>query len=179
MTVIAQDVFTIAMNLMDEVSQDGTFTGYPDDYKKKSWSILTVLQAELLPANATPITIINELTPFQIDDRSAMTILPYGLAAHLLLTEDMNRASFFNNTFDELKRKRPAIIVPITDVYGVNAGVSDDESDSEVSFASGTTVQRPTTGIDAGFTYFDTTLNKPIWRNASNDGWVDATGATV
>ena len=26
---------------------------------------------------------------------------------------------------------------------------------------------------------FDTTLNKPIWRNAANTGWVDATGAGV
>ena len=35
---------------------------------------------------------------------------------------------------------------------------------------------RPT-GIEAGFQYFDTTLNKPIWWNGS--AWVDATGATV
>lgn len=26
---------------------------------------------------------------------------------------------------------------------------------------------------------FDITLNKPIWRNASNDGWVDALGAPI
>jgi hypothetical protein len=40
------------MNLMDEESEDGTYTGYPDEYKKKAWSILTLLQAELLPASA-------------------------------------------------------------------------------------------------------------------------------
>jgi hypothetical protein len=131
MAVIAQDVFTMAMNLMDEVTQDGTFTGYPDDYKKKSWPILTVLQSQLLPANVTPVTITSELSLFQIDDRSAMAILPYGLAAHLLLTEDMNRASFFNNTFDELKRKRPATIIPITDVYGINENCDDDDSSDD------------------------------------------------
>ena len=53
--------------------------------------------------------------------------------------------------------------------------------------------------LDAGFTYaptvcttagrsvtpcpgqpiFDSTLGKPVWRNAANTNWVDATGATV
>ena len=40
----------------------------------------------------------------------------------------------------------------------------------------GTTVQRPT-GVTAGFQFYDTTLNKPIWWNGIN--WVDATGTTV
>jgi hypothetical protein len=43
----------------------------------------------------------------------------------------------------------------------------------------GTTAQRPTTNNYPGRQYFDTTINKPIWRNASNTGWVDATGASV
>lgn len=104
---------------MDQVSQDGTFDGYPDYYKNKSWGILTNLHAQLLPANIAPLVISGPTTPLQIDDKSAITILPYGLAAHLLITEDMNRASFFNNTFDELKHTRPVQIIPITDVLGV------------------------------------------------------------
>lgn len=40
----------------------------------------------------------------------------------------------------------------------------------------GTTAQRPQTAVN-GVSYFDTTINKPIWKTAS--GWVDATGATV
>lgn len=43
---------------------------------------------------------------------------------------------------------------------------------------SGTTSKRPTICV-VGQMYFDTTLNKPIWRNKDNNGWVDATGATV
>ena len=39
----------------------------------------------------------------------------------------------------------------------------------------GTSSERPNAGI--GFMYFDTTLNKPIWKGAS--GWVDASGASV
>ena len=42
---------------------------------------------------------------------------------------------------------------------------------------------RPTAGLYAGMPYFDTTLNSgtglPIWRNASNSGWINASGATV
>lgn len=37
---------------------------------------------------------------------------------------------------------------------------------------------RPTVATP-GQQHFDTTLNKPIWRNAANTAWVDATGATV
>lgn len=41
----------------------------------------------------------------------------------------------------------------------------------------GTTEQRPTISGGVGFQYFDTTLNKPIWKTST--GWVDATGAEV
>nr|DAX04655.1 MAG TPA: tailspike protein [Bacteriophage sp.] len=31
-----------------------------------------------------------------------------------------------------------------------------------------------------GFYYFDTSLNKPIWKNSDTENvWIDATGATV
>lgn len=36
--------------------------------------------------------------------------------------------------------------------------------------------QRPTVS-QVGYTYFDTTSNKPIWW--WNAGWIDATGTTV
>lgn len=44
---------------------------------------------------------------------------------------------------------------------------------------SSNTAGRPTVGLIAGYMHFDTTLNKPIWRNAANTGWVDANGTTV
>jgi len=43
----------------------------------------------------------------------------------------------------------------------------------------GTTANRPTVGLYAGQYYFDSTLGKPVWRNAANTGWVDATGTGV
>jgi hypothetical protein len=119
MTVLAKDVFTTAMNLMEEESEDGTFEGYPTEYKKKAWSILTILQAELLSPSVTPLVVTGESNVLQVDDRSAITILPYGVAAHLLMSEDQGKAAFFNARYDELKRKRPAIITKIKDVYGI------------------------------------------------------------
>lgn len=137
MTVTAQDVFVIAMNIMDEVSQDGTYDGFPDDYKKKSWSLLTTLQSELLPPSVEPIAITSNLNVMQVDDRTALTTLPYGLAAHLLFTEDQNRASFFNARYDELKRKRPAKIIPITDVNGINRNQTDTSTTDTSTFDGG------------------------------------------
>lgn len=118
--LIAQDVFMIAMSLMDETSSDGTFAGYDDDYKKKAWPILTVLQTELLPLSVSPVTITDENSTLLVDDRVGNTVLPYGLAAHLLLSGNVQSASFFNDRYEELKRRRKAVIAPITDVYGVN-----------------------------------------------------------
>lgn len=42
---------------------------------------------------------------------------------------------------------------------------------------SGTTAQRPITGLYIGRRYFDTTLGYPVWYDGTN--WVSATGATV
>jgi hypothetical protein len=123
--MIAQDVFVISMNLMDEVSSDGTYVGYPDDYKKKSWNILTLLQTELLPRSVQPLPITSDQTILQVSDQIGTTILPYGLAAHLLLSENPQVASFFNDRYEELKRKRPAIVVSIKDVYGIKEGRND------------------------------------------------------
>ncbi|WP_262338484.1 hypothetical protein [Lactiplantibacillus plantarum] len=44
------------------------------------------------------------------------------------------------------------------------------------AISKGDTSARPT-GISAGYQYFDTSLNKPIWYTGTN--WVDATGTTV
>lgn len=42
---------------------------------------------------------------------------------------------------------------------------------------TGATTSRPTSGIYAGYQYYDTDLKKPIWYNGS--AWTDSTGATV
>jgi hypothetical protein len=43
--------------------------------------------------------------------------------------------------------------------------------------SAGTTALRPTTGLQVGQFYFDTSLGIPIWWNGTN--WVNATGTVV
>jgi hypothetical protein len=43
--------------------------------------------------------------------------------------------------------------------------------------SAGTTALRPSTSLQVGQFYFDTSLGIPIWWNGSN--WVDATGTVV
>ena len=43
----------------------------------------------------------------------------------------------------------------------------------------GATADRPTDGLTPAQQFFDTTLNIPIWWDAVNVQWVDATGAPV
>lgn len=108
------------MTLIDEQSQDGTFDGFPDEYKNKSWTLLTMLQSELLEPDVISLAITNSSNVMQLDDKTCLTVLPYGLAAHLLLTDDPNRASFFNSRYDELKLKIPSSIVAIQNVYTID-----------------------------------------------------------
>jgi hypothetical protein len=44
---------------------------------------------------------------------------------------------------------------------------------------SGATASRPTSGVQLGQMYFDTTLTKPIWYSGGTTVWYDATGASV
>jgi hypothetical protein len=44
-------------------------------------------------------------------------------------------------------------------------------------YESGTTAQRPTTQLWVGRTYFDTTLNRPIWY--VGPGWIKADGTAA
>lgn len=128
--VTGQQVYNLALSLMDEVTDSGLISpdDNPDYYKTKATQFLTILQAELLPLSTEP-TIISDLSqPLAVTDRVALKVLPYGLAANMLLSEgatgdSATKASFFNARYDELKAKMPTSSVPITDNYGVLGGM--------------------------------------------------------
>ena len=67
----------------------------------------------------------------------------------------------------------------ILDIGAAEPGPFLDEGFTELPDNAGPTSARPATGLATGRMYFDTTLNKPIWRNASNTGWTDYSGAAV
>lgn len=131
----AQQVFEYAMTLMDELNES---TGAADtadtkEYKNRTIAILNVLRGELFPYSDTyrdmeangrrPICpIIGNFTEdVYLDDYICQSVLPYGLAAHLLMQEDPSSANFFQTRYDELKallaRGMPAESEDIYDVY--------------------------------------------------------------
>ena len=144
------DVFDLAMGLMDEVDQDSVSTRTVDteEYRARTPFILETLLRELYYASdtfndprqidkkrpippyiipsGTTITASN-LESFMgktidLDDFVARTILPYGLAAHLFLQEDVQSASFFQQRYEELllryRSSIPSDFQSVVDVYG-------------------------------------------------------------
>ena len=131
----AQYVFETAMTLMDELNEA---TGKADtsdtkEYKNRTLKILNVLRGELFPYSDTftagaagkrPICpAIDDFTSaIGLDDYICQSVLPYGLAAHLLMQEDPTSANYFQQRYDELKsllaRGLPAESEDIGDGYG-------------------------------------------------------------
>ena len=134
MATTARQIFNTAMGFMDEVSTDGkTDTTDTAEYKNRTLLILNALRGELYPYSDTydpnteggrPIAdYIRDLdSVVKLDDYICQTIMPYGLAAHLLMDENPSAAAFFQSRYEELKN-RLAVGIPvqsedIVDVYG-------------------------------------------------------------
>lgn len=131
----AQWVFDKAMNLMDEVNESTGQTDTADtkEYKNRTLAILNILRMECFPASDTytvttpgkrPICpeILDFETEIGLDDGLCQGVLPYGLAAHLLLDENPDMASYFNQRYQELLAQYrygvPAATEDIQDLYG-------------------------------------------------------------
>lgn len=124
MTVTAKQIYDAALVLMDEVLETGNIVpDQPEYYEAKALSLINSLQLELLPLSATPTILTSLSETVSVPDRTALLIMPYGLAAHLLIQEDGSTASFFNARYDELKRRQPTAITAITDAYGIVEGM--------------------------------------------------------
>lgn len=136
----AQEVFTLAITLMDELNESNgnADTNDTKEYKLRTLSILNILRGELYPYSDTfaeaepgkrPIAdkIEDFSTPIGLDDYICQSVMPYGLAAHLLMQEDPTSANFYQQRYDELKamlaRGLPAESEDIEDVYGCNGGL--------------------------------------------------------
>lgn len=140
MATTSKDVFDIAMSMMDELSDTGaTDTADTQEYKNRTLFILNALRGELYPYSDTyklstpgkrPIVSLIENFEDEIglDDYICQSVLPYGLAAHLLMDENPTSANFFQQRYDELKaglvRGIPVESEDVEDVYGSNGGVS-------------------------------------------------------
>lgn len=135
-TTTAQRVFDITMGLIDEVNENSGETDTADtrEYKVRTLLILNALRGELYPYSDTydvetagerPIVpVIQDFdTPIALDDYICQSVMPYGLAAHLLLDENPASASFFQQRYEELRNNLskgfPKDGEAITDCYGV------------------------------------------------------------
>jgi hypothetical protein len=75
----------------------------------------------------------------------------------------------------------PVTLTPTNGIVSADVRLTDQLLRAGFALAPtvSTTAARPTVALYAGQYYFDSTLGKPVWRNAANTGWVDATGAGV
>jgi hypothetical protein len=132
MATTAQEIFEIAMALMDE-QDSAADSNDTAEYKQRTLYILTALRGELYPFSDTfaasadgrrPIcpAVTAFDTPLGLDDFLCQTILPYGLAARLLLEENPVIASFFEQRYEELLSRYGgaglAVSEAILDLYG-------------------------------------------------------------
>lgn len=112
----ANNIFDTAIHLMDEQNETNGETRTQDtaEYRYRTLSILNTLRGELYPYSDTYVVnedgtraICPKIESFEqaldLDDFIAQSVLPYGLAAHLLLGENDTMASFFNQRYAELK----------------------------------------------------------------------------
>ena len=135
MATNAQGVFDLTMALMDELNESGAAdTADTAEYKHRSLEIINILQGELYLYSDTYVPptggkrsiampVINFEEPIQsLDDYICRTVLPYGLAAHLLMDENPAVASTCLQRYQELIRTLSMGICSgsedIEDVYG-------------------------------------------------------------
>ena len=108
-------VFDRAIHLMDEQNETNGKTRTQDtkEYEYRTLSILNVLRNELYPYSdtyeirsdgkrAVPPELKSLEQPIDLDDAICQSVMPYGLAAHLLLGENDSMASFFNQRYMEM-----------------------------------------------------------------------------
>jgi hypothetical protein len=128
-----QDIFDAAMALMGEVTSSD-YTADISAYEAQAPSILSTLSAELYPLSDTFAALDGGVRPvlepiadltgeIGLDDYLCLTVLPYGLAAQLQVTENPQAASFHQQRYEELKataaRSRPMEWETPDDQYGL------------------------------------------------------------
>lgn len=117
-----------ALAIMDELNNT--------EYNARALYFINILCDKLYPFSDTYITATTAVRPvcthitdladtLGIDDVLAQSVLPYGLASQLMLSDDPSQAANFESVFqerlEEARRQLPAEIAPIEDVYGFDS----------------------------------------------------------
>ena len=134
-TATMSDVFDVAIAVMDEINDSGkTQTADTEEYKRRTPGIMNILLAECYPYSdlKDPDAADSswrrvdmdawEDNLYKIDNTLALGIMPYGLAANLLVDENPAAASYFQQRYDELlrgkKSRTPADVGEIENLHG-------------------------------------------------------------
>jgi hypothetical protein len=130
--VTGNEIFTIAMALVDEVTPEGAPTREGErEFAGRAPLLLTSLAGEVYAYSSgyeggSPPVLASLADAVPLDDALCRTVLPYGLAARLMLEENPATASFFEARFEELlgrnATRRRAVSEDITDLYGIRGG---------------------------------------------------------
>lgn len=132
-TATMSDVFDTAIALMDEINDSGkTQTADTEEYKRRTPGIMNILLSECYPFSdlkdpeaadsswRAPEEWDDNL--WRIDNTLALGVMPYGLAANLLVDENPAAAGFFQQRYEELLNKKKsrakADVGSIEDIYG-------------------------------------------------------------
>lgn len=110
MAITGEDVFQRAIKLLDGVDRSGLVNESKIiSYRAKAATFITLLQGELLPSTADAIDYTDLTADLAITDKQALYVMPYGLAAELMIAEDDSQtiASYFSARYAEAKRKYP------------------------------------------------------------------------
>lgn len=132
--MLAEEIFTITMAMIDEMNSNATLDeDSVSEYRAKAPFILTMLQNEIVGIENRfrsqkeyiyPVPIVDLNQTVQVDDIKANTLLTNGLAANLMMHEDTELASFFEQRYEEMKamylKSIPKKQIQIIDVYGSN-----------------------------------------------------------
>lgn len=118
------DIYRLSLTLMDEVLPNGSIDVFStSEYLARTPGLLTILQGELSPVSGIAVSPVSSMDDLcLLSDFLAAAVLPYGLAAHLLLAEHPSAASFFQQRYEELRCRVPARARKIKDVYNVGGG---------------------------------------------------------
>lgn len=122
-----QDVFDAAMGIMDELGQTGQAqTADTQEYAYRTPAIMNMMVGEInmllgKTEDWLPITSLEDFVP-TADTNFALSAMPYGLAANLLIDENPSAASFYQQRYEELRAfwlaRQKAEISSIENLYG-------------------------------------------------------------
>lgn len=147
MATTVQDVFDKMLTIIDAVDDADV-----SDYERRTIGIVNILMGELYMysdnwqvAEVGKRPIVTPVTAFTdnigLDDYICRTVMPYGLAAHLMLQEDTTTASYAQQRYDELKQKLaeglPTESDDIVDVYAGNNGKWYNPATGEWEYITG------------------------------------------